>query len=81
MRFLPAFPAVASPEGVWVRGGEAVWMREGLRWGEDAWQLASGSPRLWKGSFAATQTEKGQGEARRSEQPVVEGSSWPGKWL
>lgn len=28
--------------GAWVRRGELMWMREGFRWEEEAWQLASG---------------------------------------
>lgn len=37
MRFFFVFLVVVFLEGVWVCGGEVVWMREGFRWGEDVW--------------------------------------------
>lgn len=90
MRFLPAFLTTASPEGMCGRVG--IQRRdhvdgEGFRWVEEAWQLASGHlVQLRKGSFAATQVEKGQTGQRRGggsslwleeEAGLVSGSKQP----
>lgn len=66
---------------MWTRRSEAVWMREGCRWGEEAWQLASGHLGCGCGRGALLLHRRRGVEARRREQPVVGGRSWPGKWL